>query len=189
LEQQESENQRQAELLNLENQRKAELKNRNTEIITKFIVEHVEPLLEEQAVSCLSKTYYVFVPSSFERTAVMNIIPEDKNIVEGFGGNQAAGSFFISNAGHKEYIKVIRLTGQEYGLEFWKQPEVLEELNHTLKSRLQANGEKVAQTKPESVGGVWEWGSFFSGVKLSPGYTGVEFQMSSKVIFFYAVIA
>jgi hypothetical protein len=160
----------------------------NTEIITKFIVEHIEPLLEEQVAACLSKTQYLFVPSGIDRTTVTNIIPLDKNMVEGFGGSKTTGSY-ISQFTHKEYVKIIRLTRQEYDLEFWKQPEVVKELEQTLKARLKANGEKVAETVTNLAGRLWGWRSMYDVEILPPGYTGVEFHFFKNNIHFYAEIA
>jgi hypothetical protein len=116
----------------------------------------------------------MFIPSDIERKRVISTIPVDKNIIEGFGGSLTSGSYYISNAGHKEYLKVIRLTEEEYDSEFWKQSEVLKKVNQSLKSRLRANGEKVAETVPNSAGRPWWVRSFYEGEKLSPGYTGVE---------------
>jgi hypothetical protein len=160
-----------------ENQGQAELKKRNTEIIIKFIVEHIEPLLEEQAVSCLSKTFYMFIPSGTEQSKLTDIIPANKDIMEGFGGGVTAGSY-ISMCTTKEYVKVIRLIGQQYGLGFWKQPAIVKELEQSLKSRLKANGEKVAETKRSLAGRLWGWSSLVDGETLSPGYIGVEFELA-----------
>jgi hypothetical protein len=96
------------------------------------------------------------------------IIPASKNVVEGFGDSKKAG-LSIAKFGTKEYVKVIRLIGQEYGLEFWQQPEVIKDLERTLKSRLQANGEKLADTTPSFFSGrLWHERSFIDGARLSP---------------------
>jgi len=125
--------------------RRTEIQKRNTEIVTKFIAEHIEPLLEAQINSALSKTMYLFIPSDTEQEELTNLIPENKNIVEGFGGREKSGPY-ISKLNTTEYIKVIRLIAQEYSLEFWQQSEVMKELNERLKLRLQINGEKLAET-------------------------------------------
>jgi hypothetical protein len=100
-------------------------------------------------------------------------MPKKKNTVEGVGGNKAAGPL-ISGCNSKEYVKVIRLTEQEYSLRFWQQPAIPQELEQTLKSRFLANGEKVAKTTPNSAGDPWEWTSFVEGETLPPGHTAVE---------------
>jgi len=180
-----------------ENQHKAELKNRKTEIITKFIGEHIEPLLKEQAIAGLGKTVYEFIPSGTKQGKITHAMPEGKNVVEGFGGSKKAGPH-ISAFNTKEYVKVIRLVRKEYGLEFWEQPAVMKELEQTLKSRLQTNGEKLAKTKPNSAGRDWFDRSFVDGETLSPGYMGIELDFSPmypndrksvKVLTLYAEIA
>jgi hypothetical protein len=112
-----------------------------------------------------------------------------------------------------EYIKIIRLSTQEYGLEFWEQPTVIKELENTIKFELQRNGEKLAETKPNitllngrplSCRLPWYERSFIHGETLSPGYTGFElrygpvqsmvptttfFRLNPMVIVLYAEIA
>jgi len=156
----------------LQNSR-SELNKRNTETITKFIVEHVEPLLREQALSGLSKTEYCFIPSGIEQAKLDNIMPANKNIVEGFAGSEKSGPY-ISDFSTKEYVKMIRLIKLEYSLEFWQQPAIVKELGEALKKRLHANGEKLADTTGDSTGRPWWRRSFIDGENLSPGHTGVE---------------
>jgi len=182
-----------------EKQRKSELDKRNLDIIAKFIVEYIEPLLKAQALSGLSKTLYWFIPSGTQQAKLTGIMPRNKKIVEGYGGSDKAGPL-ISKVTTKEYVKVIRLIGQEYGLAFWQQPSVMKELQQKLKSRLQSNGEKLAETTRNSAGRSWKMRSFADGEKLSPGYTGVVTQFSPvhqnisapsyfKMIHLYAEIA
>lgn len=154
-----------------------ELNKRNTEVIAKFIEEYVEPLLKVQAISGLSKIVYRFIPSGTKQKELKNIMPENKNIVEGFGRSKEAGAY-ISTLDTKGYVKLIRLIGQEYSLEFWKQPGLINELERTIKSRLQANGEKLAETKKNSAGRAWHDRSFHDGKTLSAGYTGVEVRLN-----------
>jgi hypothetical protein len=157
---------------NRENQRKAEINRRNTEIIAKFIVEHIEPLLRAQALAGLSKTMYSFVPYGTEQEKLRGIIAQNQNIVEGFSGGDKSGPY-ISTFKTKEYVKIIRLIKPEYSLEFWQQTAVVKELEQTLKLRLQANGEKLAETATNSAGRPWRSRSFYDGETLLPGYTGV----------------
>jgi len=156
-----------------ENQQKAELEKRNTDIITKFIVEHIEPLLETQVISGFSKMMYRFIPSNIGQTELTTIMPNKENIVEGFGGDDTTDSY-VRKLKTKEYVKVIRLTRQEYSLEFWQQPTVIKELEKTLKLRLQANGEKLADTARNSAGRSWYGRRFFEGETLLPGHTGIQ---------------
>jgi hypothetical protein len=158
---------------NRENWRKAELNRRNKEIITKFITEHIEPLFRAQALSCLSKTEYVFIPSGTEQAKLRKVIPANKNIVEGFGDSEKSGPY-ISKFATKEYVKVIRLIKPEYSLEFWQQPAIVKELEEALIKGLHANGEKLADATRNSAGRKWYDRSFIDGENLSPEYTGVE---------------
>jgi len=162
-----------------ENQRKADLDRRNTEIITKFIVEHIEPLLEAQALSGLSKTVYKFIVSGIEQKELMSIIAENEDTVEGFGNSGSTGSYTY-RYNTKEYVKVIRLKRPEYNLEFWQQPTVMEELEQTLKLRLQANGEKLADTARNSTGRSWYNRSFSDGETLLPGHTGIQLTLHTS---------
>jgi len=158
---------------------RADIKQRNTEIITQFIVEHIEPLLEAQAISGLSKTIYMFIPSDTEQKELTELMPQNKNIVEGFGGREKSGPY-ISKLQTKEYMKVIRLILQEYSLEFWQQPGVMKEINETLRSRLQANGEKLADTSSTR----WpQWIFTDDGETLPPGFTGAELKLVSSAFY------
>jgi hypothetical protein len=149
-----------------ENQRKAE-------IFAKFIVEQIEPLLEKQIVSCLPKTVYIFIPVGTEQGKLKQMIPENAIIVEGFGGSNTA-STYISRYWSKEYVKIIRLIDLDYNLDFWQQQGIVHELKQDLKARRQANGEKLAETIPNSAGRPWRYRSFMNGETLSPGYIGVR---------------
>jgi len=149
---------------------RAEISKRNTEIITRFIVKHVEPLLKAQALSGLSKTVYLFIP---EQDPLNYVMPQNKSIVEGFGGTKGA-SPYISESSTREYVKILRLFEQEYGLEFWEQPANVKELEQIIKLRLQANGEKIAGTGKNLAGLEWYTRSFQNGEMLPSGYIGVE---------------
>jgi hypothetical protein len=153
--------------------------------------------LKEQALAGLGKTVYEFIPSGTKQEEISQAMPEGKNIVEGFGGSKKAGPH-ISTFDIKEYVKVIRLVRKEYGLEFWEQPAVVKELWQTLRSRLQANGEKLAKTKLDSAGRSWVDRSFVDGETLSPGYMGIGLDFSPiysnarrsvKVLTLYAEIS
>jgi hypothetical protein len=98
-----------------------------SEIITEFVKLEIEPLLEDQALSGVSKTLYQFIPSDTDPEKVAKIIPKDKNIVEGYGGSQIASRYIMSLGYIKGHVKVIRLTSPKYNLTFWKQPTVMEE--------------------------------------------------------------
>jgi len=159
-----------------------------SEIITEFVKLEIEPLLEDQALSGVSKTLYQFIPSDTDPEKVAKIIPKDKNIVEGYGGSQIASRYIMSLGYIKGHVKVIRLTSPKYNLTFWKQPTVMEELEETLKLRLEAKGEKLAKTESKASVELyrdssiqpWYHRTFLKGEKLSAGLTGVEVIFETK---------
>jgi len=155
---------------------RSEQKKRVDAVITKFLDEYVDPLLKVQAIAGLSKTEYRFIPSGTKQKYLTNIMPENKNIVEGFGGSKTA-CHHIKSLKTKEFVKFIRLIGKEYSLEFWQQPKVMKELKHAIKSRLEAKGEKLAKTSTNSAGRTWHDRSFIDGKKLSPGHTGIALSL------------
>ena len=115
--------------------------------------------------------------------------------MEGYGGREKSGPC-ISKVSSKEYMKMTRLITREYGLEFWEQPGVVKELNQTLKLRLQANGENLAETPRSPTGRSWSQQSFLDGSTLTPGYTAVKLMLGPlkaypriTVVHFYAKIA
>jgi hypothetical protein len=121
--------------------------------------------------------------------------------VEGSRGIEKPGPTPLWKYNTKEYVKVIRLLKPEYSLEFWQQPALVKEVEQILKSRLQANGDKLAETAPDSAGRPWWRRSFRDGETLSlPGYTGVEIRFRPiftnstdpnclKILYLYAEIA
>jgi hypothetical protein len=120
----------------------------------------------------------MFIPSDTEQRDLTKIMPENKNIVEGFGGREKSGPY-ISQIQTNQYMKVIRLIAQEYNLEFWQQPGVLEELDETFRARLQANGEKLADTTIPAARS-WHNRSFTDGECLPPGHTGVKLILAAS---------
>jgi hypothetical protein len=125
-----------------------------------------------------SKTLYVFIPSGTEQNELTQIMPENKDAVEGFGGSATAGPYISLIKYTKEYLKVTRLVGQQYSLEFWQQPGVMTELEKILKQRLQANGERLADTTPGFGGREWRDRAFVDGETLSPGFTGFALRLA-----------
>jgi hypothetical protein len=107
----------------------------------------IEPLLEEQALSGISKTWYQFIPSDTEPENVAKIIPNDKDLVEGYGDSEVASPYIMSLGHIQGHVKVMPLTSPKHSMSFWQQPTVIKELEETLKSRLNARGEKLAKTE------------------------------------------
>jgi len=77
-------------------------------------------------------------------------------------------------------VKIVRLTEPQYSRELWQKLGFVRELEQTLKARLRANGEKLAETT-QTPAGTWAWRSFLEEEKLSPGYTGVELVFKNLV--------
>jgi hypothetical protein len=108
---------------------------------------YIEPLLLTQASSGLFKTTFLLVPSNVSALQHPNATPED--IVEGTGT--------AHNNGHQdeivgfpasEYVKLVRLHGEEHTSEFWRQPAVLAELHSSLEARLANSGHRISQPAP-----------------------------------------
>lgn len=125
-----------------------QLSNVRSHRIKAIISTYIDPLLQAQSLSGLFKTTFVLIPSnahSFQRTCQAGTGLSD--IIEGSGDA-------ISNDSHEvivgfpsqDYVKMVRLHGEEYTLEFWRQPIVIRELDTALKARLQASGHSIAET-------------------------------------------
>lgn len=124
-----------------------QLSNVRSHRINSIISTYIDPLLQAQSLSGLLKTTFVLVPSnthSLQRSQATN---DSSDIIEGSGDA-------ISNASHEavvgfpsqDYVKMVRLHGDDYTLEFWRQPAVIKELDTSLKARLQAGGHSIAGT-------------------------------------------
>jgi len=113
--------------------------------INSIISTYIDPLLQAQSLSGLFKTTFVLVPSNTHSLQRPSLASNDSSdIIEGSGDA-------ISNDSHEaivgfpsqDYVKMVRLHGEEYTLEFWRQPVVIKELDTALKARLQANGHSI----------------------------------------------
>ncbi|KAL1967846.1 hypothetical protein VTN77DRAFT_2535 [Rasamsonia byssochlamydoides] len=94
---------------------------------------YVDPLLMEQAASGLYKSVLLLIPSNVpslqnEAKADPYSPPKEPEIV-GFPSD--------------EVVKLVRLDGEEYTLEFWRQPAVMDELGSSLRARLALSGHRV----------------------------------------------
>jgi hypothetical protein len=113
--------------------------------INSIITSYIDPLLLAQSLSGLFKTTFVLVPSNVN--SLQPLGPSSEDIIEGSGDTvshdqQEAIVGFPS----EDYIKLVRLHGDEYTLEFWRQSAVIKELDSALKARLKASGHKLART-------------------------------------------
>ena len=114
--------------------------------INSILTAYIDPLLQSQALAGLFKTTLVLVPSNI--TALQRPSSTGfgvRDVIEGSGDaisndDREAVIGFPS----EDYIKLVRLHGDEYTLEFWRQPAVINELEAALKARLQASGHRLA---------------------------------------------
>jgi len=144
--------------------------------ITRFITKYLEPLMVTQASSGVSKTLYIFLPSDMDARCFEDNFKPGELKVEGFGGCETSVGL-IRRLGTQEFVKLVRLVGDEFKNKFWSD-SVFKELEKTFKARLVANGEKIA-----SADACWCGKSFCKGETLTPGHTGIcVHRMESSII-------
>ena len=120
--------------------------------INSIISTYINPLLQAQSLSGLSKTTFVLIPSSTQSLRHPSQASNDSSdIIEGSGDAISDGNLeAIVGFPSQDYIKMVRLHGDEYILEFWRQPEVIKELDIALKARLQARGHSIFEAGARS---------------------------------------
>ncbi|MCJ1369674.1 hypothetical protein MMC20_000886 [Loxospora ochrophaea] len=111
-----------------------QLTDTRTSRINAIITTHIDPLLASQALDGLYQTTFVLVPSNIAALQLPQS-PKDSSSESG----EVVG--FPSN----DHVQLVRLHGDEYKLEFWRQPAVIKELETELKARLQARGHKLEE--------------------------------------------
>ncbi|KAI9784266.1 MAG: hypothetical protein M1839_002326 [Geoglossum umbratile] len=105
---------------------------------------YIQPLLDEQGLSGLYKTTFILVPS--------NVAPlqgvDSPSVLDAFdgGGTEDVVVGFPS----EDFVKLVRLKGAENGLEFWRQPAVVDQLGRQLKARLYSGGHRLVYEEPLS---------------------------------------
>ncbi|KAI1909204.1 hypothetical protein LOZ39_001878 [Ophidiomyces ophidiicola] len=100
--------------------------------INSILSTYVDPLLLSQGLAGLYKTTFVLVPSTVSalQDAVSNAYTESlEPQVVGFPMN--------------EVVKLIQLRGEEYAMEFLRQPAVVAELESSMKARLVTSGHRI----------------------------------------------
>lgn len=117
----------------------SELANSRTQRIHSVLSEYVDPLLASQAVAGLYRTTFVLVPSS---VSDLQDCPSNA-----FTASQEAQ---VVGFPEDEVVKLVRLTGQEHAMEFWRQPAVVAELESAMKARLVASGHKIFDPTTEA---------------------------------------
>ncbi|MCJ1396717.1 hypothetical protein MMC18_009609, partial [Xylographa bjoerkii] len=110
--------------------------------INAIIDAHINPLLEQQADSGLYKSVFILVPSNsttLQAQDTSNDIIERSADTIGSSRNEEIIGFREG-----EYIKLVRLHGDEYNAEFWRQSAVISELNDALQTKLRNAGHRIA---------------------------------------------
>ena len=108
----------------------SQLSNTRTNRITTIINTHILPSFSSQAQNGLHKTTLVLVP--FNGSALASQADSD-------------GHEEIVGFPEAEHVKLVRLKGEGYEMEFWRQAEVIKELEGSLKASLQASGHRVVE--------------------------------------------
>ena len=112
--------------------------------INAIISTYIDPLLQSQALAGLFKTTLVLIPSNTTSLQQTSSSSNDSDeITEGSASN--ASKEEVVGFRSEDYIKLVRLHGEEYTLEFWRQPTVIKELDSSLKAKLQASGHRMAE--------------------------------------------
>ena len=114
-----------------------------TQRINAIMTDYIDPLLSAQASTGLYKTTIVLVPSNTSSLTVSH------DIMEGPGDAIAAGNETVIGFPHEEYVKLVRLHGEDFTYKFWRQPAVIAELESSLRARLHATGHRLAEAKPK----------------------------------------
>ncbi|MCJ1484029.1 hypothetical protein MMC06_004197 [Schaereria dolodes] len=125
-----------------------QLANVRTYRINSILSAYIDPLLQSQASAGLFKTTLVLVPSNTIELQRTSWKENDANdIIEGSGDAISHSSEeAVIGFPSEDYIKLVRLHGEEYVLEFWRQSAVIVELEGALKARLQASGHKLVES-------------------------------------------
>ncbi|MCJ1294588.1 hypothetical protein MMC34_006146 [Xylographa carneopallida] len=110
--------------------------------INAIIDTHINPLLEQQAASGLYKSIFILVPSN---TATLQAQDTSSDIIERCEGNERSSrNEELIGFRDGEYVKLVRLHGDDYNAEFWGQPAVISELNNALETKLRSAGHQIA---------------------------------------------
>ncbi|KAI9812576.1 MAG: hypothetical protein M1827_004565 [Pycnora praestabilis] len=106
---------------------------------------YIQPLIDEQGLSGLYKRTCALVPSNI--TSLQRISSVVPDVIEGIGPehNGGNGGDEVIGFPEDEYVKLVRLHGDENSMEFWRQPAVVAELETSLKARLYAAGHRLIE--------------------------------------------
>ena len=124
------------------------LSNARSQRITAIMKAYIDPLLQTQAQAGLFKTTLVLVPTnSTPLQHPIDSFEDSSDIIEGSGDSISNDTKeAVIGFPSEDYVKLVRLHGNDFTLQFWSQPKVVEELDSCLKARLQASGHRIADT-------------------------------------------
>ena len=110
--------------------------------INAIIDAHINPLLEQQADSGLYKSVFILVPSN---STTLQAQDTSSDIIErSEDDTRSSRNEEIIGFREGEYVKLVRLQGDEYNSEFWRQPSIILELNDALQTKLRNAGHRIA---------------------------------------------
>ena len=112
-----------------------------TAVISSLLTTYITPHLHERALSGLSSTTLVLVPSN-----VSSLQPPGK--IESKGPPDSENGLPLGTvvgfpSAESENLKMVRLHGQDNSLEFWRQLVVMQELGQQIRSHLRNSGHQV----------------------------------------------
>jgi hypothetical protein len=121
-----------------------------TQRINAIIRDYIDPLLQDQVLAGLHEATIALVPSNSHR--IQTSAGAHNDLIEGLGetishNNDESVLGFPDDA----YVKLVRLHGEEYTIEFWRQPAVVRELELALRSMLSASGHNIFGSPPSNV--------------------------------------
>ena len=136
------------------------LANARSSLILSLITTHILPHLHTTALSGLSSSTLLIIPSNIStlQPPSSNGAKDPSGQEETFRGETVVG--FPS----AENLSLVRLHGQENSLEFWRQPAVIRELEQQLRAQLRREGHRVVGDEtenPKSGSNGKQSGSFF----------------------------
>lgn len=114
--------------------------------IRTLISTHIHPHLQASAVSGLSKTILVLIPSNISSLQPRPFSPLNPNSGINDTGSEAADTFpgeSVIGFSSAENLSLVRLHGAENTLEFWRQEAVIRELDSQLKDDLRRGGHRI----------------------------------------------
>ena len=112
-----------------------------TALVSSLLTTHIVPRLYQSALSGLSGTTLILVPAN-----VASLNPSGK-------ADSQNPSETIVGFPSAENLNIVRLHGQENGLEFWRQSAVTQELGQQICSHLRSSGYRVIKGSEASFQG------------------------------------